>query len=112
MDSHHETTYSQVPPPTRCVADRPETTAPLRADWPRLLAWPLVPLLLAPMAVLWAADLPDASEMALNIFTRTLASLLIVCLAHQSLLTCGRLRRSLQSIADGSEREPWRRGIA
>jgi hypothetical protein len=46
-------------PPTRYAADDLETTAPLRADWPRRLAWLPIPLLLVTITVLWAAkELP------------------------------------------------------
>jgi hypothetical protein len=93
-DSPREMTHSPVPPQARRAADAPETTAPLRADWPRLLAWLPLPLLLVMMAVLGAADLRTPYEfphllMAVDFLTRTLASLLIVYLAGRSFLVRG-----------------------
>jgi hypothetical protein len=54
-DIRRNITRSPVPPPARQVADGLETTAPLRADWYRLLAWLTMPLLILTMAVRWAA---------------------------------------------------------
>jgi CheY-like chemotaxis protein len=61
-DLLRSTTQSSVPSPTRCAADGPETTAPLRAGWPRRLAWLPVPLLLAAMIVGRAAGLRESYE--------------------------------------------------
>ncbi len=93
-DVPRDATYSRVPPPTQCAADDPETTAPLHADWRRLLASLPIPLLLVTMAVLWAANLPGSYEspslvMALNFIFSTLASGLIVYLVSRSFLTRG-----------------------
>jgi hypothetical protein len=61
-------------------------TAPLRADWLRLLAWLPIPLLLT---VLWAGDLPGSYEppyllMALNFVFSTLVSGFIAYLIARS----------------------------
>ena len=93
-DLPHNTTRSPVPPPARDAADGPETTAPLRVGWPRLLAWLPIPVLLVAIAVLWAANLPGSYEspyllMALNLVFSTLVSGFIAYLIGRSFLIRG-----------------------
>ena len=93
-DLLRSTTQPPGPAASRCTADGPDTTAPLLAGWLRILAWLPIPLLLATMAVLWAANLPGSYGsasliMALNFVFSTLASGLIVYLVSRSFLTRG-----------------------
>ena len=72
-------TRCPVPPLAQSAADGPETTAPLRAGWLRLLAWLPIPVFLVAIGALWAANLPGSYEseyllMALNLVFSTLVS--------------------------------------
>ena len=87
-------TQSPVPPSTRFAADGPETAAPLRAGWPRLLVWLPIPVFLVAIAGLWAADLSGSYEspyllMALNLVFSTLVSGFIAYLVGRSFLIRG-----------------------
>ena len=67
---------------------------PLSPDWPRLLAWLPIPLLLAVIAGLWVADLRTAYEsrtlmVLLNVFFTWLASLCICFLTARAFLGSG-----------------------
>ena len=93
-DASPRTRRSPVPSPVSRAVDGPETTAPLRVDWPRLLAWLPIPLLLAVIAGLWVADLRTPYEsrslmVLLNVFFTWLASLCICFLTARGFLGSG-----------------------